>query len=165
MATIYTSRFSNKELRRKSYYTVGITLGKPRFSLGYIESAHCYALAPDRWMWGKSREEFRKLYFEKLDKMGIDKVQGLLDSFTSEADLTGRDVVLLCYEDVRDPAEHCHRTSLAEWVAMHTGEIIEELPDPSPVKYKKVPKSKENASISPQPKQETQYEQLSLFSC
>lgn len=160
MAKIYTSRFSNKELRNKAYYTVGITLGKPRFSLGYVESIHCYALAPDKWMWGKGREEFRELYFEKLDKMGLDRVQDLLDSFSREADLTGRDVVLLCYEDIRDPSQHCHRTSLAEWVMQQTGEIIEELPDPSPVKYKKQVKK---ATVKPQSADNQEYEQMSLF--
>ena len=161
MAKIYTSRFSNKELRNRPYYTVGITLGKPRFNLGYVESAHCYSLAPDRYMWGKSREEFREMYFEKLNRMGIDKVQGLLDSFSKEADATGRDVVLLCYEDVRDPAQHCHRTSLAEWILQQTGEIIEELQDPSPVKYKKQEK-KETAIRQPETKE---YKQMSLFDC
>ena len=92
--------------------------------------------------------------------MGTVSVLGLLKSFSQEADLTGRDVVLLCYEDVRDPSQHCHRTSLAEWVMQQTGEIIEELHDPSPVKYKKQ-EGKEN--VEPQPRESNKYEQMSLF--
>ena len=147
MSRIYTSRFSNKELKSGKYYTVGITLGRPKFRLGYVESEHCYMLAPDRSMWGKSREEFRTLYREKLDGNKAE----------------GRDVVLLCYEDVRDPSQHCHRTTLAEWLGEKFGLKIEELDDPSPVKFKKAKASETKKKIEDDSKSEQGFKQMSLF--
>ena len=149
---IFTSRFSNPELKTGKYYTVGITLGKPRFSLGYVENDHCYALAPDKSMWGKTHEEFTRLYEGKLNRMGTAGVKRFIDSFVNRA--TGRDVVMLCYEDVRDPEQFCHRTTLADWLNRYVGMDIKELPDPTPVKYKKKPKPKE---------EETTLDQVTLF--
>lgn len=160
MQRIYTSRFSNKELRTGKYYTVGITLGKPKFSLGYVESEHCYLLAPDKTMWGKSREEFRTLYLKKLDSIGEWKIRNLLTKFSENAG--DRDIVLLCYEDVRDPSQHCHRTTLAEWIGMKFGIKVEELSDPSPVKLKKEKKKAEKKEDSPD-RQDCNCKQMSLF--
>ena len=134
MQRIWTSRFSNKELNSGAYYCVGITLGKPKFKLGYEENEHCYMLAPRKNMWGKSPEEFEKLYTDMLDKYGERKVMNCIMSIVGHAE--GKDVVLLCYEDVRDPDQNCHRTVLADWLNAHGFGDIEELPDPSPVKYK-----------------------------
>ena len=161
MSRIYTSRFSNKELKSGKYYRVGITLGRPKFRLGYVESEHCYMLAPDRSMWGKSREEFRTLYREKLDAIGEYKIKNLLREIGNKAE--GRDVVLLCYEDVRDPSQHCHRTTLAEWLGEKFGLKIEELDDPSPVKFKKAKASETKKKIEDDSKSEQGFKQMSLF--
>lgn len=158
MAKIYTSRFSNKELGSGEYYTVGITLGKPRFKLGYVESEHCYLLAPDRSMWGRSKEEFRTLYRDKLDGIGENKVKKLLCEIGNRAD--GKDVVLLCFEDVRDPSQHCHRTTLAEWIEEKFGLSVGELYDPSPVKLKK---EKQETKKKTENQTEQRYSQMSLF--
>lgn len=34
---IYTSRYANKELRNEGYYPVGISIGTPKYALGYTE--------------------------------------------------------------------------------------------------------------------------------
>ena len=66
----------------------------------------------------------------------------------------GKDVVLCCYEDVRQPDEWCHRLVFAEWWFKQTGEVILELPNPQPVKIKsKVivkPKLEEQSKKNPQ---------------
>ena len=53
------------------------------------------------------------------------------------AEVEGKDLVLLCYEDVRNLEDWCHRTMFAQWYCEHTGEIIEELKDPNPPKGKR----------------------------
>lgn len=139
--SIYTSRYSNKELDGDRYYTVGISRGKPRFRLGYVESEHCITLAPTREMWGiVSDDDFEVAYRQHLDRIGPEKVRNLLQWMSLRAD--GKDVVLLCFEDVRDESQVCHRTMLAKWLKDRLGLEVTELPDPSPVKRKK-PKAKE----------------------
>ena len=49
---IWTSRYSNKELveNKDKYYCVGISLGTPKFPLGYTVEQQCYSLAPKGYM-------------------------------------------------------------------------------------------------------------------
>ena len=115
-------------------------------------------LAPDKSMWGKSREEFKKLYISKLESIGEQKIKSLLREIGNRAN--GRDVVLLCYEDVRDPSQHCHRTTLAEWISEKYGLKVEELHDPSPVKMKKVEKEIKEKEVNTI---EQEYKQIGLF--
>ena len=79
----------------------------------------------------------------------------------------GKELVLLCYEDVRVPGDWCHRTVFAEWWAEQTGELIEELYDPSEPKVKKPAAKKESKEpvkkVVETRKEEPGYEQLSLF--
>lgn len=132
--SIYTSRFSNPELKTGKYYVIGITLCEPKFSLGYEKQYQCFLLAPERSMWGKSHEEFSRLYRAKLEKIGALKIRAMLASFEKWAE--GKDIVLTCFEDVRDPSQHCHRIDFAEWVAERLGMSIIELKDDSKVRYK-----------------------------
>lgn len=140
--SIFTSRYSNKELFGDRYYTVGISRGKPRFKLGYTESEHCIMFAPTSEMWGiESDDDFEIAYRGHLDAMGPDKVKAVLDRIQSRAD--GKDVVFLCFEDVRDESQCCHRTMLAKWLGEKLGMEVNELQDPSPVKKKKKAEPKE----------------------
>ena len=132
---LYTSRYSNPELKKGIYYVVGIALGRPKFYLGYVENSVCILFAPERSMWGKSHEEFTRLYTSKMDKIGADKVKSIIHHLVSEAG--GRDIVFCCYEDIRDKTQTCHRTVFAEWVKEHLGYDIIELPDDSPIRHKK----------------------------
>ena len=61
----------------------------------------------------------------------------MVEKMNTEARAEGKELVLLCYEDVRVPGDWCHRTVFAEWWAEQTGELIEELYDPSEPKVKK----------------------------
>ena len=132
--SIYTSRFSNQELKTGKYFVIGITLGEPKFSLGYEKQYQCHLLAPERSMWGKSHEEFSRLYRAKLDKIGALKIVAMFASFEKWAE--GKDIVLTCFEDVRDPSQNCHRIDFAEWVAERLGISIIELKDDSKVRFK-----------------------------
>ena len=152
---IWTSRYSNKELQNGKYYSVGISLGRPKFNINYRIQEQCYDLAPARWMWGKELEDFKRMYFSKLDAMGVDKVQDILQKLHNDAKANGQDLVLLCFEDVRDPKDWCHRTMLAEWVKKRIGWDIKELPNPQPPKIKRKKTESENEN--------NEYQQLSLF--
>lgn len=91
--------------------------------------------------------------------------------FEATAAAEGKELVFLCYEDVRIPEDWCHRTVFGQWYCEQTGEIIKELPDPNPPKVKKPPvqkqaKKEESKRTAPQKEAKTEtegYEQMSLF--
>ncbi len=120
---IYTSRYQNKSLVLWPGVKVGITHGRPRFTLGY--SFHWLKLfAPDLTMLQiKDQVEFSRLYGEKLDRIGIDTIMARLHQVSN-----GKDICLLCFEDLRKPGEWCHRQVLALWMGKH-GVEVEELPE------------------------------------
>ena len=70
-----------------------------------------------------------------MDRVGTARIAQILQHYED----MGKPVVLCCYEDVRKPGEWCHRLVFAEWWLQRTGEMIEELPDPSPNKWAKQP--------------------------
>ena len=131
MGRIWTSRYSNKELRTGNYTAVRISLGTPRWPLGYTLTGAIRELMP----WGcKGIEDtslFKEKYFINLEKAGVACINKQLRCFES----LGKDVVLLCYEDIRKgPSNWCHRTMFAEWWLKKTGETILELRDESTFK-------------------------------
>ena len=143
---IYTSRYSNKELADGKYYCVGISIGTPKFKLAYrLENL----------------EDFKKAYYEKLNGIGKDRIINMVMKMERDAAAQGKDLVLLCYEDVRIPEDWCHRTVFAEWWVENTGEIIEELPDPNPPKGKKVATTSKKPEVQTKP--DDGYQQMSLF--
>lgn len=130
---IYTSRYSNKELADGKYYCVGISIGTPKFKLAYRLENQCYSLAPKGYMLRMNLEDFKKAYYEKLNGIGKDRIINMVMKMERDAaGPRGKNLVLLCYEDVRIPEDWCHRTVFAEWWVENTGEITEELPDPNP---------------------------------
>jgi len=69
---------------------------------------------------------FKKAYYKRLNAVGAQSIATQLRRFES----LGKDVVLLCYEDIRTGTDNwCHRIVFAEWWKEKTSEIIEELPD------------------------------------
>ena len=130
---IYTSRFQNPELTSGKYTVVGIVRGLPRFKLGYERAGNIMEIAPPREIFRMTdHEKFVSLYKQHLDIIGVNRIFAILKTYIA----LGKDVVLCCYEDVRDPAQTCHRIAFAEWWLAHTGQKIEELPNPAPIKYK-----------------------------
>lgn len=153
--TIWTSRFSNPELQTGNYTVLGIVRGLPRFKLKYQLDGNIIQIAPPRYLFHEeNREVFTKQYFQYMNSQGIEKIELLLDIYKSN----GKDIVLCCYEDVRIPDEWCHRLVFAEWYEEKTGGIkIEELSDPSAIKY---PKGKKPIEIQ---SKQTKYKQMTLF--
>ena len=134
---ILTARYSNKRLQGDGYYPVGISIGKPRFPTGYDIREQCYALAPKGFMLKMEYEPYREAYFQKLEDIGVDKIIGIVQRLEARASDEDKDLVLLCFEDIRKPDQWCHRTLFAEWWLAHTGEVIEELEEGEPPKEKK----------------------------
>lgn len=126
---IYTSRYANPELKGDRYYTVGISLGHPRWRLGYSVSTKVKDLAPDKSMWDVSEDEFNRMYREKLDGIGEAEMENLINYLVRSADK--KDIVLLCFEDIRIDGQYCHRTTLGRWLTEKLGIEVQELPDPS----------------------------------
>ena len=128
---IYTSRFSNPELKSGQYTVVGIVRGLPKFKLAYNLAGNIIDIAPPRALFNVyDREEFTAPYKKHLDKIGLEKISAKLQTYLER----GKDVVLCCYEDVRKPQEWCHRLVFAEWWLEKTGCQINELQDDSPIK-------------------------------
>lgn len=156
---IYTSRFSNPELRTGNYTAVRISLGSPRWSVGYIINGAINELMP-KGLLGKydnDKQTYEREYRKILDRYGVPLISQRLREFEAY----GKDVVLLCYEDVRKGEnDWCHRTMFAEWWKEHTGEVIEELKDPT---TPKIDKPKTEVKVVKPEVEEQQVDQLSLF--
>lgn len=128
---LYVSRFSNPVLKSGDYTAVRISLGAPKWPVGYTIAGEIKELMPFGLLQINDRNLYEKRYRERLDRIGPDKIQEALDRFGVD-----KPVVLLCYEDVRDPSQWCHRSMFAQWWLERTGEIADELHDPSTVKLK-----------------------------
>lgn len=156
---VFTSRYSNPELKSGKYTTVRISLGTPKWPLGYSIDAEM----PDLMPFGllnkyDTYDEFKGPYFDRLNQKGVQRILAQLQRFEQR----GKDVVLLCYEDIRKgPDNWCHRRAFAEWWMQQTGEPIEELFDPTPdpiTKRQAAPKRSLET-----PPTTFQMEQLTLF--
>lgn len=124
---LYVSRYSNPILRSGDYVTVSISVGSPRWPLGYELNGDIGMLKPFGLLQIEDKETYHRAYMSRLNKYGLDKIEAAMRPFFA----SGEDVVLLCYEDLRKDDQWCHRTMFAEWWLEQTGEIINELPDPS----------------------------------
>lgn len=126
---LFTARYANRNLNDKDYTKVKISLGTPKWKLGYTLDGEMKDLMP----FGLFREydeyeTFKPAYFKRLDSIGVDRIQRQLNHFLG----FGKDVVLLCFEDIRKESDWCHRTAFAEWYRLRTGNEISELQE-SPI--------------------------------
>ncbi len=146
---IYTSRFANPELKTGKYTTVRISLGSPRWELSYIIRGTITELMP-KGIFGKydnDKAAYEFAYRNRLNQIGVDHIRKILQQYEQ----FGKDVVLLCFEDVRKGEnDWCHRRMFADWWKEQTGDLIPELPDPSTPKIDK-------------PKEQVDSVQMTLF--
>jgi hypothetical protein len=119
---LYTSRWQNRALETAPVVAVGISRGTPRFGVGY-RYRRLMELAPDGWMLSIENDaRFKRVYVAKLERLGIDRIGGLLRTISDEEG--GKALALLCYEpDVAD----CHRGTFARWWEQQTGQEVPEL--------------------------------------
>jgi hypothetical protein len=64
-------------------------------------------------------------YLGGLDIVGVERIVGELAGISSK--VGRKPVVLLCWEDVFDPEQWCHRRLLAGWLHEHLGVEVPEL--------------------------------------
>ena len=162
---IWTSRYSNKELSVGRYHPVGISIGKPRFHLEYVLREQCYSLAPKGYMLNMDIDQFKQAYYEKLEEIGKEKIINIVTKLDEKARNEGKELVLLCFEDVRVEGDWCHRTIFAEWWSENVGEVIEELPDPTPPKVKRKSIGDSKKPAKEPTKEDSGCKQMSLFDC
>jgi len=100
---------------------VGISIGKPKFPLGY-ECIYLREAAP----WGlreiADHDEFSERYVARLNRLGIDLYLQRFAEISDEHD--GRGLVLLCFEPA---GVLCHRRVLARWLEEQTGQEVPEI--------------------------------------
>ena len=126
---VYTARYSNPAVEQSGLVPVRITVGHPRFRLRYELGGFIRELAPFGLRSVSDPDEFDQRYIAQLDALGADAIRKLLQAVSDVNG--GRDLVLLCFEDLRDPSKHCHRTTFAEWWHQRTGEQVVELEEAS----------------------------------
>ena len=128
---LYTSRFQNPELKSGNYTAVRISLGAPRWRIGYTINGSIRELMPAGLRDVGDVVKFSPLYYERLDSFGVENIEKQLRYYES----FGKPVVLLCFEDVRKGGDNwCHRLVFAKWWKARTGEDIPELKDDSSFK-------------------------------
>jgi len=134
---------------------MGVVRSMPRFPVKYKIEGNIIQIAPPGYLWNENdRTRFTEPYFRHLEKAGYPLIGALIREYLN----LGKDVVLCCYEDVRKPNEWCHRLVFAEWWSKKTGQIIEELSDPSPVPGMKKADTKKKEEDT-----DTGYQQLSFI--
>lgn len=67
-------------------------------------------------------DRYEEAYWRMLDAHGVDAINAELRRIGG-----GRDVVLLCFDDLSKPDGWCHRTMFGAWWTARTGQIVEEL--------------------------------------
>lgn len=106
---------------------VGITVGEPHMRLGYQLRHRVRVLAPTGKLFSINvKSLFATLYIERLNNIGLESIRRELEGISEENG--GKDLVLLCFEDVHKPGEWCHRQIFAKWWEEETGERVDELP-------------------------------------
>ena len=144
---IFTSRYANPELKNCKYTAVRISLGTPRWQVGYAIAGAIEELMPRGILGIEDRNEFQRQYYERLDSFGVDRIRKQLKKFEA----MGKPVVLLCFEDIRKGDWNwCHRNMFALWWEYHTGEVISELQDDSKFKAEPPPKPKASQKVASQ---------------
>jgi Protein of unknown function, DUF488 len=124
----FTSRYQSSALiAARGAAPLRITLGPPRFRLGYELAGSIPRLAPRRAYFRLACEEFRAEYLDDLQgRLGPD---GVLELLARANETTpGDGIVLLCFENVLEGAA-CHRSMLADWLQTERGLVIPELGD------------------------------------
>ncbi|AJC58550.1 hypothetical protein [Streptomyces sp. 769] len=123
MLTLFTNRY--QAFQPSQGVPVRITLGAPRFKLPYSLTHAVRELAPRRDYFSKPLAEFTAAYRADLDAFGAAWIAERLTAISKgQGD---HRLVLLCFEDLSDPAQWCHRSIFAAWWKDVTGDEVREL--------------------------------------
>ena len=125
-----TARFLNGSIDPDRHTPVRISAGSPRYPLPYVITGRAAILAPPyRILKMTDRDEYRRIYLAQLEGHGFERIHALLKSLAEP----GKEIVLLCFEDLRKPGQWCHRRMFAEWWEEKTGRKVEELEEAAPL--------------------------------
>jgi hypothetical protein len=124
-----TSRYANPAVAACGLLPVGFTNGDPMLKLDYRPAINLKPLAPPHWSLKLPPEAFERVYRKHLSTLTVERIRALVDATAAITDASG--IVLLCYEDVRQPERYCHRRIFAAWWQEATGDVIDELDDPT----------------------------------
>ena len=123
MLTLFTNRY--QAYQPPQGVPVRITLGAPRFKLPYSLTHAVRELAPRKEYFTKPQPEFTVAYRADLDALGAVRIaERLREIAQAEGD---HRLVLLCFEDLSDPQQWCHRRIFAAWWKDTTGDEVREL--------------------------------------
>lgn len=118
---IYTSRYQSPAVAAFTGTRIRISVGNVRWSLPYVVHHSWRVLYPTRDMLKLPLEEYEPRYTRILEEAGLRRMRAAF------AEL-GADQVLLCFCDLSEPGNFCHRRIFAGWWEKHTGEVVPELP-------------------------------------
>jgi hypothetical protein len=121
---LFMSRWTSPLLRDLDA-CVGISRGVPRWPLPYRYKL-LRPLAPSGEAFAiEDRDEFTQAYLGGLDMLGADRI--VADLAKIGRAVGHKPLVLLCWEDVFDPEQWCHRRLRAGWLQEHLGVQVPEL--------------------------------------
>lgn len=114
MVELFTSRWANRRLAELECVPVGISRGVPRFPTGY-EYRLARWLAPSRATFAlEDPHEYEASYVRQLEDLGVPTILARLERISNEAGALP--LTLLCYEDLSQPGQWCHRQYLSTWL-------------------------------------------------
>ena len=124
-----TARYLNPIINNRQFIPLRISLGAPKFSLPYSIAANFNVIAPTREILQiDDKDAYKREYRRYLETIGVDAIRNALRPFL-QAD---KETLLLCFEDLRDPGQWCHRRFFAEWWKEKTKERVPELEELAP---------------------------------
>lgn len=119
-----TARYLNPKINNRQFIPLRISLGAPKFSLSFSIAANFNVIAPTREiLLITDKDAYRREYRRYLETLGVTAIRNALRPFL-QAD---KETLLLCFEDLRDPSQWCHRRFFAEWWEEKTNERVPEL--------------------------------------
>lgn len=111
---VFFGRYANKLISNDLFYTVGISIGKPKFQLNYSVDMDFQSVYPVGLI-GQERDIFREQYFKELDSKE-EEILFCLNIYHKFAQEHGKDLIFLCFENLTKKDSFCHRQFLAEWL-------------------------------------------------
>jgi hypothetical protein len=127
--TIYTCSYSEFDKHQDDVaglVPIRASVGYPRFRKPYMtRMGYCRDVTPRSSYLRAPYEEFLTAFTAQLDAAGA---AGINQALAKEArDHGGQHPVVLCFEDLGNPTNYCHRRLFADWWLTQTGEEVIEL--------------------------------------
>lgn len=128
MERLLTARYNNPRLDPKRHVFGQTSRGAPKWFphelIVFRELAPAYQLLSEYAEAGESEQaEFNRQYMLDLDKLNQERLLAKIRKHGGG----DRELVFLCFEDIRKAGKWCHRTALALWLTPIVGVPVVEL--------------------------------------